>query len=254
MPVGRILFTPRVQQAYARMIRTLKEAMPGDLLTQREMRTALRASLRDNYHLYPEEAVVQKQLTAHFEVFRKGAMAPFRSPSRSRSETDDRIIHHRLTTMAREDKVSRCRETELIMICPVVIVDKNGANSLRCYPDSKIDERSVNSLSLSHDCAGSFVLLPSKNAHDLNSVAAFDTKSYRQSEELNATIHMLRYNIVQSEIVPSGSPGEARMRVTLTQDHIVHGKPIELKAPWEAAESTKIKADEFESAVGKAQS
>ncbi|KAF4708373.1 hypothetical protein FOZ63_033127, partial [Perkinsus olseni] len=59
MPVGRILFTPRVQQAYARMIRTLKEAMPGDLLTQREMRTALRASLRDNYHLYPEEAVVQ---------------------------------------------------------------------------------------------------------------------------------------------------------------------------------------------------
>ncbi|KAF4728098.1 hypothetical protein FOZ63_033170, partial [Perkinsus olseni] len=68
--------------------------------------------------------------------------------------------------------------------------------------------------------------------------------------ELNATTHMLRYNIVQSEIVPSGSPGEARMRVTLTQDHIVQGKPIELKAPWEAAESTKINADEFENAVG----
>ncbi|KAF4685832.1 hypothetical protein FOZ60_006069 [Perkinsus olseni] len=59
MAVGRMLFSPRVQQAYARMIRTLKEVMPGDLLTQREMRTALRASLRDNYHLYPEEAVVQ---------------------------------------------------------------------------------------------------------------------------------------------------------------------------------------------------
>ncbi|KAF4704364.1 hypothetical protein FOZ63_032700 [Perkinsus olseni] len=68
-------------------------------------------------------------------------------------------------------------------------------------------------------------------------------------QELNATTHMLRYNIVQSEIVPSGSPGEARMRVTLTQDHIVQGKPIELKAPWEAAESTKINADEFENAV-----
>ncbi|EER02227.1 gag/pol/env polyprotein, putative [Perkinsus marinus ATCC 50983] len=131
-----------------------------------------------------------KQLTAHVEVFRRAAMMPFRSPPRKRSETNDRIVHHRLTTMARENKVSRCREEDLIMICPVVIVDKDGADSLRSYPDPRMDERyritldlrSVNSLSLAYDNAGSFVLLPSKNANGLNTVAAFDTKSYRQSE------------------------------------------------------------------------
>ncbi|KAF4658890.1 hypothetical protein FOL47_007796 [Perkinsus chesapeaki] len=124
MTSGRIMFAPTILQAYARMLRTLKEAMPGDVLTQREMRLALRGSLRDNYSLYPEQAVLQ---------------------------------------------------------------------------------------------------------------------------ELNDTINMLRYNIVQSEIVPSSSPGEARMRVTLTQEHISQGKPIELRPPWE--EATTISADEFENAV-----
>ncbi|EER00517.1 gag/pol/env polyprotein, putative [Perkinsus marinus ATCC 50983] len=77
-----------------------------------------------------------------------------------------------------------------MMICPVVIVDKEGSSCLRRFPDSKVDERYritldlrvVNSLSLAYDSANAFVLLPSKNAHNVDTVAAFDTKSYRQSE------------------------------------------------------------------------
>ncbi|KAF4649097.1 hypothetical protein FOL47_002427 [Perkinsus chesapeaki] len=92
--------------------------------------------------------------------------------------------------MAREKKVAQCNETDLIMICPVVIVDKQGPNTLRLYPDEKVDERyritldlrGVNSLSLAYDSTGAFILLPSKNASAVNTIAAFDTKSYRQSE------------------------------------------------------------------------